>query len=258
MRKRYITLSFMAAVLLISSGCALTPIKKITNCQNDTVCANNLLASCSQGSFVAGIKNDMSFKIIEKKDVGCVVEIEFIGPKTTEDPLQGYGMSCVFPLNVTNYQQLSGGIFSSKLENCTGELKDRIFTPSNKLALEASGTVNESATTNKPAPDFSRNPTYINQTLAFCSKGFFYIDSGNGAEMKFTIVHKVATGCSVEAEYSKNANSTLVGPKMSCLIPTISVHTEISMQKLISDKFIVSDKYSSTNVCSGELYKLIK
>lgn len=248
----------MAAVLLISSGCALVPVKKTTDCKNDIVCADKLLASCSLGNFVSGAKNDISLKITEKNDTGCVVEIEFTGPKTAEDPLQGYGMSCVFPLNVTNYQQINQSILSSKLENCTGELKDRIFTPGNKLVPEESSAVNESATASKPAPDFSRNPTYINQTLAFCSKGFFYIDAGNGAEMKFTTVHKVANGCSVEAEYSKNTNANLVGPKMSCLIPTISVHTEISIQKLISDKFIVSDKYSSANVCTGELYKLIK
>lgn len=258
MRKRYITLSFVVAVLLISSGCALAPVKKITDCKNDTVCADKLLASCSLGSFVAGAKNDINLKIIGKNDMGCVVEIAFTGPKTTEDPVQGYGMSCVFPLNVNNYQQINQSIFSSKLENCTGELKDRLTTPISKLIPEESSVVNESATVSKPAPDFSRNPSYINQTLALCSKGSFYVDAGNGAEMKFTIVHKVATGCSVTAEYSKNTNSNLVGPKMSCLIPTISIHTEIGIQKLISDKFIISDNNSSANVCTGELYKLIK
>lgn len=254
--KKYVVL-FIVASLIAGGVYALTRTKGQKDCGNDIECGNGLLATCSPGNFLAGIKKDTNFRVVGKKDGRCVVEIKFVGPKTTENPLQGYGMSCMFPLVNNSYQMINKSLLSSKLENCTGELKDRLVMPISKLIPEAGAPTSADSGTSQQTNDFSRSPGHIDSTLSLCSKGLFYIDAGNGSEMKFTTVNKVSTGCSVQVEYSKNSNPALVGPKMSCLIPTgINVLPEV--QKLISDKFIVSDKYSSSNVCTGALYKLIK
>ena len=44
---------------------------------------------------------------------------------------------------------------------------------------------------------------------------------------------------------------------MRCMLPT-AIQTVADVDNLIKNKFVVSDEYSSSNVCSGELYKLIK
>jgi len=280
MKKNYVVLSFIALVLLFSTGCTTNQVQKTIECGNDTKCADQIFASCTPGSFTLQDKEFKNgYKIIEKKDNNCLIEIEFIGPKTTEDPLQGYKMSCLLPLeNSTKPYQIAKDLLSSKLNNCTGELKDRMLMPIDQLYPELSTDRSsitpeqkaaadkmiadaiareKSLTPEQKAYEIDRSMGKINIVLSFCNKGYFYINLDNGAEMKFTSFHKYPDNCGVNVEYTKNQNAKLIGPKMSCFFPN-NINSLPEVQKLINNKFIITDSNATSHICSGDLSNLIE
>jgi len=44
---------------------------------------------------------------------------------------------------------------------------------------------------------------------------------------------------------------------MRCMLPA-TIKTVADIDNLIKNKFVVSDESSSSNVCSGELYRLLQ
>ena len=243
--KKIVQITTVVSMLLITAGCAVSTIKPQVNCEKDVECTNNLIAQCNMGTFITGSANaEAKFTIIGKQSDGCKVEWGFLN---SGSPLSGFTMSCNVPLTIKSADEMFNYLFNNKYQSCNGELKDKITKPVKEVFPELNKKLSTCTDTE-----------CVNKLLVSCEKGGSFTRKTVGeAELKFSIQAKVATGCVANAQFIRNSNQNLVGPQMRCMLPT-AIQTVADVDNLIKNKFVVSDEYSSSNVCSGELYKLIK
>ncbi len=234
----------IVGILLFSTGCAINKVDQLVDCKKDVACANKLITQCNQGVFITGDANvEVKFIIQGKQKNNCVVKWNFLDASTI---FGNSDMYCLLPPTITDVKEISNYLFRTKYQGCKGELKDKITKPVKEVFPE----LNKEQVT-------CVDDECINKMVASCEKGSFIIKITESAHLKFSIQRKLAVGCSVEAQFVKNSNSNLVGPQMGCLLP-VTVKTMVDIDNLIKNKFIVSDEHSSSNICSGELYKMIK
>jgi len=230
--------------LFFTTGCAINQVIQPVNCDKDTKCASQLITQCSPGTFIVGIGNaEAKFTVEGRKANECKVEWGFLNSGSL---LSGLTMSCTIPSTITNANEVSNYLFNDKYQGCSGVLKDKIVKPTTEAFPEL-----------HKEPATCTDTECANKLLASCGKGSFTTKTADGAELKFSVQTKTATGCIVDAQFTSNPNQNLVGPKMRCIF-SVAIHTVADVNNLIKNKFVVSDGYSSTNVCSGELYKLLK
>lgn len=243
--KKIIQTAVVAGILLFSAGCGVTAVKQQVNCAKDTDCANKLVAQCDPGSFILGTTgSETKFTIKEKKSDGCVVEWGFLN---NQSPLYGNStMACLVPPTFKTADEMSSQLFNNKFQGCSGELKDKITKPIKEVMSESNN--DQAGCTDAQC---------ANKILASCEKNSFTVKTANGAELKFSVQAKVAVGCVAEAQFSSNPNQNLVGPKMRCMLPA-TIKTVADIDNLIKNKFVASDESSSSNVCSGDLYRLLQ
>ena len=88
-----------------------------------------------------------------------------------------------------------------------------------------------------------------NKLLSSCEKGDFVTKTDDNVEIKFDLQAKTATGCVANAQYAGNSDNNLAGQKMRCLLPN-NIKTIADVNKLIKDKFTISDANSTYSVCT--------
>lgn len=243
--KKIIQMAFITGIMLFSAGCGVATVKQQVNCEKNVDCANKLVTQCDPGTFILGTTGaETKFTVKEKRSDGCLVEWGFLNNQSP--PYGNSTMTCLASLTFKTADEMSSQLFSNKFQGCNGELKDKITKPIKEVVPESNNDQAGCA-----------DAECANKILASCEKNSFTVKTANGADLKFSIQAKVAVGCVADAQFTSNPNQNLVGPKMRCMLPA-TIKTVADIDNLIKNKFVASDESSSSNVCSGDLYRLLQ
>jgi len=247
--KNFFQIGIVFGVFLTLGGCvvkqtnqtAVQPLQnnqvnQAVNCNTDSNCADNLLASCGQGSFLIGV-DDAAQKFVVKGQQNGKCTVDW-GYTDSNNPVFGNStMNCNVPLSVKTISELPNYLFSNKFQDCNGDLKDKIMQPRGGILQDL----------NKE-PSSCNNDVCVASLLATCGSGSFSVQEDN-SEIKFTVKNQVSTGCVIEGTFVNNQNKILVGETMSCLFPD-TIKSILDVKNLIKNKYIISDQHSSYSVCT--------